>query len=137
MLRDLFLQPWGCLTSLKSQTWDPRPKVPPARFLFRIFTSWKKNPSTSVGFEPCGCGNKTHVYKTITFIVMVYDSETWSFTSREELRPRIFQNRTLGRIFGIQREWGRGVKKASPWRTLLRWLGHKARMKEGMNAFKF
>ena len=36
------------LTSLKSQTRDPKLKVSPGGLVLRIFTSWK-NPSTSVG----------------------------------------------------------------------------------------
>ena len=44
-------QAWGSLTSLKSQTRDPDPKVPPGGLVLRIFTSWK-NDSTSAGFEP-------------------------------------------------------------------------------------
>ena len=50
MLRGLFFQAWGFLASLKSQTWDPEPKVSPGGLVLRIFTSWK-NPSTSAGFE--------------------------------------------------------------------------------------
>ena len=42
---------WGFLTSLKSQTREPRIKVPPGGLVLGIFTSWK-NPSTSAGFEP-------------------------------------------------------------------------------------
>ena len=42
---------WGSLTILKSQTREPRVKVPPGGLVLRIFTSWK-NPTTSAGFEP-------------------------------------------------------------------------------------
>ena len=42
-----FFEAWGSITSLKSQTWDPRHKVPPGGLVLRILTSWK-NPSTSV-----------------------------------------------------------------------------------------
>ena len=43
MLRGLFFEAWGSLTSLKSQTWDPHLKVPPRGLVLRIFTSWKKS----------------------------------------------------------------------------------------------
>ena len=48
-----FFQACGSLTSLKSQTQDPRLKVPPGGLVLRIFTSWK-NLSTSAWFESRG-----------------------------------------------------------------------------------
>jgi hypothetical protein len=36
--------------------------------------------------------------------VVLYGCETWSLTSREEHRLRMFENRVLRRIFGPQRE---------------------------------
>ena len=51
MLRGLFFQAWGSLTSLKSQTQEPQLKVPPGGLVLRISMGWK-NPSTSAGFEP-------------------------------------------------------------------------------------
>ena len=51
MLGCLFFQVWGSLTSLKSQTRNPKLKVPSGGLLLRIFMSWK-SLSTSVGFEP-------------------------------------------------------------------------------------
>jgi hypothetical protein len=44
--------------------------------------------------------------------VVLYGSETWSLTLREEQRLRVFENRVLRRIFGPKRgqaigEWGR------------------------------
>ena len=56
MLRGLFFQTSGSLTSLKSQTRDPQFKVPPGGLVLRTFTSWK-NPSTSAGFEPANLGS--------------------------------------------------------------------------------
>ena len=50
-------QAWVSLTSLKSQTQDPQPKVPAGGLVLRIITSWK-NPSTSVGFEPVNLGSR-------------------------------------------------------------------------------
>ena len=41
LLRGLFFLAWSSLTSLKSQTLNLRLKVPPGRFMLRIFTSWK------------------------------------------------------------------------------------------------
>ena len=52
-----FFQAWGSLTSLKSQTLDPKPKVPPGGLVLRILTPWK-NPFTSVGFEPANLGSR-------------------------------------------------------------------------------
>jgi len=42
--------------------------------------------------------------------VVLYGCETWSLTSREERRLRVFENRVLRRVFGpkrdeITREW--------------------------------
>jgi hypothetical protein len=35
---------------------------------------------------------------------MLYECETWSLTSREEHRVRVFENRVLRSIFGHKRE---------------------------------
>jgi hypothetical protein len=43
-------------------------------------------------------------YKTIFFSVVLYVCETWSLILREELRPRVFENRVLRRIFGPKRD---------------------------------
>ena len=43
--------------SLKSQTRDPQLKVPPGGLVLRIFTS-RKNPLTSVWFEPTNLGSR-------------------------------------------------------------------------------
>ena len=53
-----FFQAWGSLTGLKSQTRDPHLKFPPGGLVLRIFTFWKKNPSTSAGFEPANLGSR-------------------------------------------------------------------------------
>jgi hypothetical protein len=47
---------------------------------------------------------KIKIYKTIILPVVLYGSETWSLTSREENRLRVFENRVLRRIFGIKEE---------------------------------
>jgi hypothetical protein len=36
--------------------------------------------------------------------VVLYGSETWSLTLREEHRLRVFENRVLRRIFGPKRD---------------------------------
>jgi hypothetical protein len=46
---------------------------------------------------------KVKIYKTIILPVLLYRCETWSLTSREEHRLRIFENRMLRRIFGSNR----------------------------------
>jgi hypothetical protein len=42
---------------------------------------------------------KIRICKTIILLVVLYDSETWSLTLREEHRLRVFENRVLKRIF--------------------------------------
>jgi hypothetical protein len=42
------------------------------------------------------------IYKTIILPVVLYGCETWSLTLREERRLRVFENRVLRRIFGLQ-----------------------------------
>jgi hypothetical protein len=44
------------------------------------------------------------IYKTVILPVVLYGRETWSLTSREEHRLRIFENRVLRRIFGPKEE---------------------------------
>jgi hypothetical protein len=53
------------------------------------------------------------MYKTIILPVVLYGCETWSLTLREEHRPRVFENRVLGRIFGPKR-----VEVTGEWRKL-------------------
>jgi hypothetical protein len=45
---------------------------------------------------------KVKVYKTIILllVVVLYGSETWSLTLREDHKLRVFENRVLRRIFG-------------------------------------
>jgi hypothetical protein len=79
-------------------------------------------------------------------LVVLYGSETWSLTLREECRLGVFENKVLRRIFGPKRdevtgEWRRLHNKelyalySSPntiqvIKTRLRWAGHVARMKK-------
>jgi len=42
--------------------------------------------------------------KTVILRVVLDGCETWSPTSREEYRLRVFENRVLGRIFGPKRD---------------------------------
>jgi hypothetical protein len=87
------------------------------------------------------------VYKTIILPAVLYGCETWSPTSREEHRFRVFVNRVLRRIFGTKRN-----EVTGGWRKLhneelhglysspsivrviktrrMRWAGHVARMAE-------
>jgi hypothetical protein len=82
----------------------------------------------------------------------LYGCETWSLTLREEHRLRVFENRVLRRIFGLERD-----EVTEDWRKLhneelhglyssasivrviksrrMRWAGHVACMGE-MNAYK-
>jgi hypothetical protein len=88
---------------------------------------------------------KIRIHKTIILPVVLYGSETWSLTLREEHRLRVFENRVLRRIFGPK-----GDEVMGEWRKLhnkelrdlysspsiiriiklrrVRWAGHVARM---------
>jgi hypothetical protein len=90
---------------------------------------------------------KIKIYKTVILLVVLYGCETWSLTSGEEHRLRVFENRVLRRIFGPKSE------EDGSWRKLhndelhslyssphivrviksrrMRWAGHVARMREG------
>ena len=53
---------------------------------------------------------KIKIYRTIILPFVLCGCETWSLTLREKRRPRVFENRVLGRIFGpkrdeVRREW--------------------------------
>ena len=57
---------------------------------------------------------KIKIYKTIILPVVLYGSEKWSLTLREECRLRILENRILRRIFGLKRDengdWRRSLQ---------------------------
>jgi hypothetical protein len=55
---------------------------------------------------------KVTIHKTIILPVILYGSETWSPTLREEHRLRVFENRVLRRIFGPKRD---EVTGEAPW----------------------
>jgi hypothetical protein len=40
----------------------------------------------------------------VILTVALYGCETWSFTLREERRPRMLENRAMRRIFGLKRD---------------------------------
>jgi len=87
------------------------------------------------------------IYRTIVLSFVFYWCETWSLTSREERRLRVFKNRVLRRVFGPK---GDGVTR--DWRELhneefndlyssptivrviksrrMRWTGHVARRRK-------
>jgi hypothetical protein len=44
------------------------------------------------------------IYKTIILPVVLYGCETWSLTLWKEQRPKLFENRVLRRIFGLERD---------------------------------
>jgi hypothetical protein len=89
---------------------------------------------------------KIKIYETVILPVVLYGCKTWSLTSREEHRLRVFENRVL-RIFGPKREENRSWRKlhndelhslySSPniVRVIksrrMRWAGHVARTGEG------
>jgi hypothetical protein len=47
---------------------------------------------------------KIKIYKTVILPVVLYGCETWSLTLGEEHRLRVFENRVLRKIFGLERE---------------------------------
>jgi hypothetical protein len=55
------------------------------------------------------------IHKTIILPVVLYNSETWSLTLREECGLTVFENRILKRIFGHKsdenEEWRRFYNK--------------------------
>jgi len=50
----------------------------------------------------CHAGIK--LFSTIILPVVLYGCETWSLTLREERRLRVFANRTLRKIFELNRD---------------------------------
>jgi hypothetical protein len=52
-------------------------------------------------------------YKTIILPVVLFGDETWSVILREEHRLRVFQNRVLRRIFGLNKN-----ETTGSWRKL-------------------
>ena len=53
------------------------------------------------------------IYRTIILAVVLHGCETWSFTLREERRLRVFENRALRRIFGLEGRGNRGAEKTT------------------------
>jgi len=47
---------------------------------------------------------KIKIYRTIILPVVLYGCETWSLTSKEERRLRLFENRVLRRVFGRKKD---------------------------------
>ena len=47
---------------------------------------------------------KIKIYKTIILPDVLYGCESWSLTSRDECRLKLFENRILRRIFGPKRD---------------------------------
>jgi hypothetical protein len=96
---------------------------------------------------------KIKIYRTIILPVVLYSCETWSLTSREECRMRVFENTVLRRIFGPKRddvteEWRRLHNKehyalyssADIIQVItsrrLRWAGYVACMREKRGAYR-
>jgi hypothetical protein len=93
---------------------------------------------------------KVKIYKTVIITVVLLWCETWFLTLSERHRLRVFENRVLRGIFGLNRD-----KVTGEWRKLhseelhnlysspdiirqiksrgMRWAGHVARMGEGKN----
>jgi len=56
---------------------------------------------------------KIKIYRTIILPVVLYGSEAWSLTLREERKLRVFENMVLRRIFGPRRD-----EVSGKWRRL-------------------
>ena len=54
---------------------------------------------------------KIELHRTTISPVVLYGRETWSLTLREERRLRVFENRVLWRILGLEGQGKRGVQK--------------------------
>ena len=96
---------------------------------------------------------KIKIYRTVILPVVLYESETWSLTLREERKLRLFENRVLRKIFGPRRD-----EVTGEWRRLhneelndlysspnivrviksrrMRWAGHVARMGEERGVYR-
>jgi hypothetical protein len=92
------------------------------------------------------------IYKIIILFILLYGCETWYLTAREH-RVRVFENRVLRRIFGLNRD-----EVVEGWRTLhieelhnlytspnifrviksrkMRWVVHVGWMKDMRNVYK-
>jgi hypothetical protein len=55
---------------------------------------------------------KIHIHRTLILPVVLYGCETWSVTFYE-YRPREFENRMFGKIFGSKRDEVTGVEKTT------------------------
>jgi len=60
---------------------------------------------------------KIKIYRTLILPVVLYGCETWSLTLREERRLRVFEEKVLGRIFGLKmdevtKEWGNYIMRS-------------------------
>ena len=97
---------------------------------------------------------KIKINRTIILAVVLYGCETWSLILREERKLRVFENRVLRRIFGLQRD-----EVTGEWRKLhneelknlyslpntvrriksrrMRWAGHVARMRDSRVVYRF
>ena len=53
------------------------------------------------------------IHRTIILLVVLYGCGTWSLTLREKRRLKVFENRVLKRVFGLN-----GEKVTGEWRTL-------------------
>jgi hypothetical protein len=47
---------------------------------------------------------KITIYRTVILLLVLYGSETWSLTLREEHRLMVLENRVLRRIVGPRRD---------------------------------
>jgi len=95
---------------------------------------------------------KIKIYRTIILTAVLYGSETWSLTLREDRRLRVFENRMLWRLFGpkcdeVTGEWRKlhneelndlycspnvvGVIKSK-----MRWVEHVARIGERRGVYR-
>jgi hypothetical protein len=95
---------------------------------------------------------KIKIYKTVILPVLLFGSEIWSLTLREEHRLRIFENRVLMRIFRRKRAGDGSWRKlySDEFHSLysspniiraikskrLRWAVHVTRMRERRDVYR-
>jgi len=93
------------------------------------------------------------IYRIVILPVVLFGCETWSLKLREERKPRVFENRVLGRIFGPRRdkvagEWRRlnngelndlytshNIVRVKKWKRM-KWVGNVARMGEESEVYR-
>jgi len=54
---------------------------------------------------------KIKIYRSLILTVVLYGCETWSLPLKQERRLRLYENRMVRRILGLEGRGNRGVEK--------------------------